>query len=85
MLASTMGANILLWARSEVLAARQEALITQMKQGGLDPRSPSGHQGRPRDRQGRGGKRSQGEGKGPTKRGTQAKSRSRPETQKKQK
>ena len=41
MLASTMGVNILLWARKEFLAEKQEALMTSMKNIGIDPNSGS--------------------------------------------
>ena len=52
MLASTMGLNILLWARREFVAEKQVALMTSMKRNDLDPRSGLG-QSRERGQEGR--------------------------------
>ena len=62
MLASTMGVNILLWARKELLAEKQEALMTSMKNSGINPNSGSS-QGQGRRGEGGGGGRSEGKKK----------------------
>ena len=62
MLASTMGLNILLWARKEFLAEKQEALMTSIKNSGIKPNSGSS-QGQVRRGGGGGGGRSEGKKK----------------------